>query len=447
MVPVAVIVSAVLCNLCSAEQGAGDNPLAKLSLGTRGTSTTFMKRLEIMSRDSFSHGLPALPPQLAVHNLAKYDAIWACQFVPLYHRAAWQLLRRQHPNVLTLYYMSSDTTRVQTKGFFDYEYVNTHHPEWFVLKDVKNPQHADPRDPDNRIRWTEKDPKGLNYNRFYLDVCNTDFQKWAVQHILACVSGERRGMTIPYHGLGADNVNIGRRRLQNISNRYPNWAYAGRFDDWNAGFCRYLKTVKEALNKRGFILVANHTLDYGSDTDAGCWDSLLNCVDGVMTEQSLLYGGRPIYAGAAWLSSIQKHERILSKGLIDWWVCYPPETQPEGHQVFLYYYCSWLLVKQPGRSFFYATRDIRGWSNPRTPWYSEYDLPIGEPRSARYRKNACWVREYTNALVVVNPTRKTQKLRFDNWIESSSQRSASLLQMPPTSGRILMPDVADTGGR
>jgi hypothetical protein len=202
------------------------------------------------------------------------------------------------------------------------------------------------------------------------------------------------------------------------------------------------------LNKRGFILVANHSLGYSSDADAQCWAAFLESVDGVMTEQSLGHAGH-LYTGTAWLSSMNKHERILNKGLLDWWVCYPANDPAEGHEQFLYNYCSWLLVKRPGRSFFFATRNDPGWSNPVPPWYEEYDHPLGEPRSSRHRRDICWVREYTNALVVVNPTRGMATVRFagkDNWIESSTRQPCTTLVLPPTSGRILIAKDGAPGG-
>ena len=45
---------------------------------------------------------------------------------------------------------------------------------------------------------------------------------------------------------------------------------SARFDGWNVGTGGFLKRVKEALNRLGFILVANHSLDYGSGSEAEC---------------------------------------------------------------------------------------------------------------------------------------------------------------------------------
>ncbi len=435
-----VLVLALGCNPCAALEGTEDNVLAKLTLGTRGTSTTFVKWQEIEIRDSLPHGRRPVPTETAVRNLSKYDAIWCANFVPTYNIRAWRRLRRQHPNLLTLYYMSSDTTQGPGVNPFDYEYISTHHPEWFVLRDAKDPTKADPRDPFNRVRWST-DPKNDFYDRFFLDVCNPSFQKWAAAYIVDLVSGRRQKLRFPYSGYAADNVNIGRKALQMIARRGANWTYADRTDEWNAGFCEYLRTVRKALNERGFILVVNHSLEYGADVDAEAWDLFLDSIDGVMTERPIGYG-RVIYTDDAWLMSIEKHERILDKGLIDWWDCYPPAEEPAGRERFLYTYCSWLLVKRPGRSFFFSTKGDPGYrTNPVVPWYREYDLPIGAAASGRHREGACWARRYTNALVVVNPTRETQSVRLARnitWIDASSEKPVSVVQMPPTSGRILL---------
>lgn len=424
-------------------QGVGQSPeptsaLSKLSLRKKGTSTTFMKRLEIMARDGFSRRNPTLSAVEAVRNLSRYDAIWAAVFVPSYHPQAWKLLREQHPDILALYYMSSDSTRVYDDGYFDFDYITNRHPEWFVLRDVKNPAHSDPRNPDNRIRWKRSNPKSHEYNRFYLDVANPEFQAWAIHQILNNVSGEPQEVHVSYSGLAADNVNIGHRRLKVISDAHPNWKYADRFDDWNRGFCNYLRLAKDALNRRGQVLVANHSLDYGSDIDDECWKQLLESVDGVMTEQALGYSGH-YYTGQAWLTSIQRHEAILAKGLIDWWVCYPSPNKKQGYEEFLFNYCSWLLVKRPGRSFFYSTREERGWSNPKTPWYDEYDWKIGQPLSKRKQRGPCWVRFFSNALVVVNPTKRRHTLKLERdrqWVDRWGRKVSMPLEMPPGSGRI-----------
>lgn len=403
----------------------------------RGTSTTFPKRLEIMGRDSFSRRSPPLPAETALANLIRYDAIWAGQLIANNNSAAWTQLRERHPDILALYYMSSDTTRKLDAGFFDYGYIEREHPEWFLKRDGKTSALELKREPDRRIRWVTDPEAGANYDRFYLDVTNPAFQDWAVQQVLERVSGACDRVRPSYNGLAFDNVHIGSRRMKSITRRHSAWQFAGRLDSWNRGYFAYLGKVRRALNERGLKLAVNHTLNYGSTQDASCWDELLQCADIIMTEQSLRYGSSPYYSGRQWDLSMERHERILAKGLVDWWVCYP-----ETHEGFLYEYCSWLLVRKPGQSLFFATRGNRSWSNPETPWYAEYELPIGEPLGPRVEHDGLWWRAYQQGLVAVNPSIRTIHVSLANgpqWIDAATAESADTLALKPASACILIP--------
>jgi len=431
-----IVLAVLLWQLGAPAQDNKNSALEKISLGTRGTSTTFMKRREIMNGDAFSPDLPALPAPDAIKNLSRYDAIWAANFLPLYNRPAWNFLRSTRPEILTLWYASADATQTPDDfGWFDYDYIERNHPEWFIVKE----KGADPRNPDNRVRWSIHTTIPTDHNRFYVNVANPEFQRWAAEWILNRVSGKRDDnapkpfrsdpLEFPFHGFAADYVNIGDSQLEIISRHHPNWQYAGRFADWNSGFCQYLATVKEKLNEKDLILVANHNLQYGSDVDAKWWDCLYRSVDGLVSEQPMSWMDRP-YTQGAFAASLTWHEQTLQHGLIDWWVVYPPADDTAERRIFLYYYCSWLLVKQPGRSFFYATRGNPDWSNPGTPWYEEYDLPIGAPKSRRYQQGECWMREYENATIVVNPTQTPQSILVNKVMVELSATEGRIVPKP-----------------
>jgi len=412
----------------------------------RGVSTTFLKRLEIVAGNTWK--APMLSPEAAAKGIGRYDAVWCALLIPAYNQPAWNYLRQHRPDILMLHYMSGDSTRTYDDGWFSYKYVNEQHPEWFILKDTRNPLRANPRNPDNRVRWNPSDKKAPDYNRFYLDVANKKFQEWAADRILECVSGKAQGLAHPYDGFGMDNVNLGMRRMGDLTGGYPNWTYARDIRAWDQGYLHYLRTVKKRLNEHGFILVANHTLTYGRDEDPETWRGLLESVDGLMTEQALMDHRSRYYENEEWLSCIKKHEEVLKKGLIDWWVCYPPENDPEGYERFMYTYCSWLLVKQPGKSFYYATRGNPDWNTPQTPWYDEYDFPIGRPVSDRYAKGGCWWRDYAAGKVVVNPTDKHVKVVIDReryWLDAATKKAVFELDLSPETGRLLLPTAYKIG--
>lgn len=439
-VSASAFVFAAFCNPCSGGEGTGNAPSTRPSLGTRGTSTMFIKRLEIMKNNSYSRSSQPLPAARAARNLSRYDAIGMAPLVSEHNRPAWRLLRQQHRHVLVFYYLSGVSARTDAAKltYFDYDQIR---PEWYLLDDIHDRSRADPSLPANRIRWSTSKPQSPDYNRFYIDVGLADFQRWAAQRILEHVSGKSQGLEYAYDGFVMDNVTIGSERMRRIDHYHRNWKYAGDHKAWNEAYFAYLKTVKDVLNRNGYLLFANHTLAYGSDEDDRYWDEFLRCVDGALTEKPLGYG-RERYASQAWLKSIERHEQIIRQGVINWWVFYPPATEPEGHGDFMFGYCSWLLVREPGRSLFLATRGDPGYSNPQPPWYEEYDLSIGSPTSKRYHDGPCWIRNYGHVRVVVNPTHLAQQVSFEDGVERidwTTKRTRNQFTIPPVSGRILLP--------
>jgi hypothetical protein len=353
--------------------------------------------------------------------------------------------------------MTSLSTRPETliKQVFDYDYINTYHPEWFLLKDTKNPRKADPRNPDNRIRWDPRKKKPSDYNRFYFDVGNEEFQNWAVQRILAVVSGKAKEFDYnsrktqkfdyPYDGLAFDNVVLRRIKVR-FNNPYPNWKYANDMERWKKGYLRYLRKVHKALNAHGYILVVNFCFYWELERNNSDLYDLMEAVDGIMHEWAV--DGRDAtgapdrhWGGEKWSRCIKRHEAIVKRGLIDWWACYPKE-QDLGNEQFRYVYCSFLLVKRPGYSLFYASSDFGLKRERAVPWYDEYDLPIGNPVSGRYLRDGCWFRDYKNAKIVVNATDVPRKVLIDKnklWLDWITKKAVSKLTLPPKSGRILLP--------
>ena len=416
----------------------------------RGMCCVFIRNREILTGESW-RGKP-LDVLTASKNIGKYDAILCAQMVSKYNRPVWQYARKTRPDQVMLYYISACTVRPNNPlTQLNYDYINTHHPEWFLLNGTKDRGKADPRNYENRIRWHPNNKKSPHYNRFFLDIGNEDFRKWAAQQFLEYVSGRKQGLVYAYDGLGMDNVEIGKKHFfLAISRWHPHWEYAGRFDAWNKAFCDYLKVVKDLLNKHDFLLIVNHTLDRTWGIDQHIWDRLYESADGLMTEQSLRHGWgeSPYFTEDKWLKVIKQHEDISGKGLSNWWICVLPEKGKMAYESFLYTYCSWLLIKNPGRSFYYASRGKSDYANPIPAWYDEYDLPIGNPVGGRYFQDSCWLRDYENAKIVVNPTKQTQTVRVDNeklWLDWVSKKTINQLELPAQSARMLLPTPYESG--
>lgn len=435
---VAWLIPVLICAVAVGRGNAAGDSSPKPKLGNRGISTMFIKRKEIMDRDSYGSDSRPLPPEKAVENLLRYDVIGMASLVSTHNRSAWKLLRQKHPEVLALYYQCGVSARIEASGLTYFKYGDIE-SEWYLLDDEHDPARSDPRNRNNRIRWSTSRPKSPDYNRFYFDVGNKEFQVWAAERICEHVSGKSQGITHGYDGFMMDNVSIGAERMLRIDNYHPGWKYKGKHKEWNDAFFEYLRMVHRKLNKEGHYLIANHTLNLGSDVDAEYWPEFLDCVDGAMSEQALGYGSER-YTGKKWLTGMAHHEQVIKKGVIDWWVWYPPKQDPEGHKDFMYGYCSWLLVREPGLSLFQATRGDPGYANPNPPWYKEYDL-LGLPTSHRRPLGECWVRDYGDARVVVNPTLVEQEVAFEDGVrrsDSTTNQAGTRSTMPPVSGRMFL---------
>jgi len=420
----------------------------------KGTSVNFLRMHEVV-KNVRGRKIP-LDPEVIFQNIYRYDAVWQSQGIVWYSRPGWNLIRRRTPEKLMLRSMSSLSAHPRTsfEHVFDYEYINTYHPEWFLLKDTKNPRKADPRNPDNRIRWDPRNKVPYKYNRFYLDVGNEDFQDWAVQRVLAFVSGKanefdyntRKGTNLdyPYDGIAFDNVVLRRIKVR-FNKPYHNWKYANDIDSWKKAYLRYLRKVHKALSEHGYILVVNFSFYWELERNDSDLYDLMDTVDGIMHEWAVDgtdATGAPDrhWGGEKWLRCIKRHEAIVKRGLIDWWACYPKPLDP-GNEQFRYIYCSFLLVKRPGYSLFYASSDMGLERNREVPWYEEYDLPIGKPISGRYLRDNCWFRDYTNAKIVVNPTEVWQRVIIDKkklWLDWTSKKAVRELKLAPKSARILL---------
>lgn len=403
----------------------------------KGIGVTFLRVSEVL-HDVRGKKEP-LPPKAVYQNLSRYDAIWYSQAITERSRPAWDYLRKHAPEKLTLLYKCSLTSRTTSEATIGYDYINTNHPEWFLLKDTKNPRKADPRNPDNRIRDNPDDKNSLHYNRFYLDVCNDEFQDWAVQQILKDVSGKSDNLNYAHRGLAFDNV-IFRRIKDRLNKPYPNWKYADDIAGWKQGFLRYLRKLHKALNAHGYILLVNFSFNWDLEENESDLYDLMDTADGIMHEWAVGYGTR-YWSGEKWLRYLRRHEAVVKKGLIDWWACYPKPSN-SGKEQFRYVYCSFLLIKRPGYSLFYASSDKGTDSTRDIPWYEEYDIPIGKPISDRYLQNGCWFRDYTNAKIAVNATDVPRKVVVDSgqlWLDWMSKKTVRELRLPAKSGRIFLP--------
>jgi hypothetical protein len=407
--------------------------------GPKGISAIFLHP------DELRQGSRLLPLATAMDNLLKYDAFWAAASIAELHPEAWRTLRTEHPDRLALFYITPVLGRKTTMtSYLDYEYIHQYHPEWFLLKDEKNATAKDYRNPDKRMQWNPDDPRAF-FHSFLLDVGNPAFQDWAVNQFLKKLNPESGvNARIRYSGIAADTVIL--TGFQNDRTAlYPNWKYAS--GGWNQAYFSYLRKLHNALQKQGYILIANHKLNYSSNLDDTNWQNLMAVVDGLMGEEAMLTWSRQTNSfadrlgGDRWERRIRRHEEILEKGLYDWWECNFNYKDPaQDYSNFLYVYCSFLLVRDDDWSLFGVYRRKDGVD--LDPWYEEYTLPIGNPEGPRYQRQGCWLRDYQHAKIAVNPSsvRCTISLDSDTYtLDWRTKKKIRQLTLDPLSATILLP--------
>jgi len=411
-----------------------------------GIGAVFLKPGQLLSKDSWAAA--PLPVDRALEELLKYDAFWCAQTIAKYQPGVWKMLRERYPDRISLFYVTPFTVRPDgTEAYLDYEYIQRNHPEWFLLTDRRFESAGDYNEPDKRIRWNPDDPRNIYYNRFFLDVGNADFQDWAVSQFLRRINpskGIHPG--VRYSGITADNVLLTAWHKK-ITKRHPGWKYARSASEWNQAYFSYLKKIYNAFKQQGYLLFVNHTTDYSSDRDGNEWQDLMAVVDGMVDENALGYAKSQVMTDQRWQWSIKHHEQILSQGLYDWWICIPAKDDSrKAYEQFLYMYCSFLLTKKPGKSFFSSSRDVDG--KLTVPWYKEYDLPLGKPLGPRYIKQDCWWRDYENAKIVVNPSQQEKGITMDSnrkWLDWAGRKEGVGFTLAPVTAKILLPTVYSAG--
>jgi len=369
----------------------------------KGMGVTFLRDNELYTSDK-----KTLSPDTILNNLSKYDFIWQGQDIVTASKNAFEYVRKNAPDKPIFLYVSAITSQMKTKYAIDYDYIDKYHPEWFLLADAKTPAKNDPRKADNRIRW-ETSPNATYYNRFYMDIANSEFQDWVAQKVLEFVSGKTQQLSYGYSGVALDNVVLSEIQVR-LNKPYPNWKYKDKVTEWNDGYLTLARKVREKLNVNGYKLIANFSAYYELDRNSADWDNLRTVVDGIMHEWAIGYGpdatGEPTryWSGYKWELMMKRHEDSVNAGLIDWWACYPGGNTTQIEDQSRFSYCSFLLLKQPNNSYFYLSDDKGYGRKLAPPWFIDFDINLGYPIEKRQKIGQYWAREYENAIVLLNAT-------------------------------------------
>jgi hypothetical protein len=390
-----------------------------------------------------------LTPAEVLAQLSMYSAVWQSQNIVVDNSVAAFDYMRANSSIMLLHYDNMETTWTAPCAPLvystDYEYIDQCHPEWFLAK----VDGADLTDPNNRILSPYSDSSNDFY---YVDQANPDFQEWSAEQILHYVSGDQEGLALPYAGLAFDCANL---YSCNPEVGYEaTWKYAGVEGNaaLKAGRLAYLTTVYNKLHPLGYKIVVNGGgSDFYDDIEAELWAGMRQACDGVMHEWVLpnaYWGGETAYK---WNNMMIQHERNLAAGLISWWCTYPAGYDAFGKTTFRYAYCSFLLTKVTGKSFFTSDSDRHAPEEQkigptRDPeWHDEYDINLGSPTGSRYEQDGCWLRNYTNGIVIVNTSGTAQTVTLNTSYEYTDETDdnsysvpATSFELAPKTGKILL---------
>lgn len=381
--------------------------------GTEGISSVFLKRKEVMRDDLWTYNdvnHPALSASVAAANLARYNAIWFANTIPYSNLSAWDLIRTTRTDLLALYYGSCRTVKApESFGELPYSLID---PTWYAV----NKTAGNPAVEADRIAYSVSGDPTVE-RRWYLDpgnaACRTFVASWFADRALGkALTGTppsgyvNTDLTNPFLGVALDNVDLGTHFYNIVQAKYSTWQYAGNQAGWDAAMVAFVSAIKTAVNGVGGKVIGNTPLEFATTyyDNTTQFTSLLTAMDGFASEVPMITSFGAQWADSTYDAALAQHKAILDAGLYDWWIHYPPTTDP-GLASFLFNYCSFLLVAVPGQSFFYSTRgnDLSG-SAPATPWFSEYYFRLGQPLGAKAKVNSCWVRSFDHGVVVVNPT-------------------------------------------
>jgi Hypothetical glycosyl hydrolase family 15 len=293
---------------------------------------------------------------------------------------AWQyrqiaVIKKRSPGTQVLVYkdMAStrdDTARRQTdlSTGVSYAYADRHHPEWF-LKDTNG----------RRVNWADWP------HSWQMDIGSRSYQRAWARNVARDL--RRRG----WDGVFVDGIS---RTMQ-----YP-WYLNGRVlakypgpNDYARANTAFLRRVGPALRRR-HLVVGNI-----NDATPQLWRRWVRFTSGVSKEwwtKSSANRGAGILTGADWGYQTQLLRDAQARHKIFIAITYGPADDAPAMD---YARASFLLFARGSRTAFsYSPLCGVEPSGPR--WRTD----VGTPRGAATQAGTVWRREFTNGLVLVNPS-------------------------------------------
>ena len=322
---------------------------------------------------SFDYKIPQ-PSAIANH----YDFIWGADTDNV------TSFRSTNPKMFISYYMPFNRdhgTFSDPSVIHDLSYWKSVHPDWILYQcDRVTPAYLDgnPNIP--------------------LDFTNPAVVSWQIQTYAQPASNSG------YDGIAADNVN-----LQNLSGAcgfYKNgtWVqrYSGQANDpqWTADIITWLTMMQQALHSlpHPLALIPNLSLSPLPPGDPQT-RLLLKHVDGVLDEGGFTQYSQGYLTDKNWLQRIQFIRSVQAMQKPYYIVNQFPPPMVNTNEI-QWALASYLMSKEHLSALFISTRQGYGGDTR----FGEYNALIGHPLNEMYLGQNMYWRDYSNGIVVVNPS-------------------------------------------
>lgn len=352
-----------------------------------------------------------------------YDFVWGA--VPGNVAA----FRAGNPNVSISYYMpfhrdGGSFANTELGRQHALNYWRSLHPDWVLYKcDRTTPalEYTDPNIP--------------------FDFTNPDVVRWQVQTYAQPAS--KNG----YDAIAADNLNL--ENLFGACGFYKNgqWVqrYTGKTIDaqWQNDIFTWVTAMQTALHALAHPLALIPNLGPGpvplSDPIVG---NIVTHVDGILDEAGFTDYGNGDLTGDKWLHEVQFIRSVQLQQHKPYYITNEFKSDALSHAQIQWALASYLMCKEHSSSLFITnnTNNTQNYGSDRR--YSEYGAQIGNPNSEMYFSQNVYWRDYSNGIVVVNPSDTntyTVKTSASTYRDLYGNHVSQTFSIPPHSGMVLIP--------
>ena len=337
--------------------------------------------------------------------------------------------RAGNPNAFISYYIpfhrdSGAFANAELGKQHDVNYWKSSHPDWVLYKcDHTTPalEYGDPNIP--------------------LDFTNPAVVQWQVQTYAQPASLHG------YDAIAADNLNL--ENLFGACGFYKNGQWVQRYTgetidkQWQNDVLGWVTAMQSALHALPHPLALIPNLSAGpislSDPLVA---QIVTHVDGILDEGSFTNYGDGYLTGSNWLHEIQFIRSVQLQQHKPFYLSNEFKSDTLSHDQIQWVLASYLMSKEHYSSLYITnnTNNTQNYGADRR--YSEYEAKIGHPNSEMYFSQNVYWRDYSNGIVVVNPSATNAyavKTSASTYTDLYGNRVNQTFTLPPHSGMVLIP--------